>query len=409
MADIADDKHRFGTDAHRAFLKADAQRLFDVFRASRRDGPGYHVLGYDGAPLPDSVQQLHTTTRMVHSYALGHIAGAPGAMEMVDHGMAYLWSHHRDPEHGGYVWAMDGDTIHDDRKLAYGHVFVLLAGASAKMVGHPDADRLIADATEVLMARFWEPDRGLFADEWNRDWTPFSTYRGMNANMHGIEALVTAFEATGERDYLDMAGQILSFFVGRMAPAHNWRLPEHYTDDWQIDHDFVTDNQMFRPEGTTPGHSFEVARLLLHWWDLAGRPDDDTPAQAWALTETALTGGWDAERGGIKYSLDLDGNVLIPTRYWWPVTEGIGVLASLLKLGADPVKEEWYARLWLAADAQFIDHDVGGWFPELDAAGQPARAQFNGKPDIYHALQADLFPLTPRLSRYAEDLAGVLA
>ena len=37
----------------------------------RADG-GFDVLGWDGTPIPGSAQELHTTTRLVHSYALGH-------------------------------------------------------------------------------------------------------------------------------------------------------------------------------------------------------------------------------------------------------------------------------------------------------------------------------------------------
>ena len=68
--------------------------------------------------------------------------------------MEFLWNGHRDATNGGYVWGVGGD----DRKQAYGHAFVLLAASSAKLVGHPDADRLLADVTEVLKTRFWEDE-----------------------------------------------------------------------------------------------------------------------------------------------------------------------------------------------------------------------------------------------------------
>ena len=243
--------------AHRGWLAAEARRHLSFFEASLGDPPGFRTLDHAGNPMPDATQELHTTTRLVHSYALGHLWGHPGADQIVDRGVAYLRSHHRDKAHGGYLWALRGDDIADARKLAYGHVFVLLAAASAKMAGHPDADALLADAAEVLDTRFWEDGPGLFADEWNRDWTPFSTYRGMNANMHGVEALLAAFEAIGDTLFLTRAGRILDFFTDRIANGEGWRLPEHYTAGWEIDRDYAGD-PMFRPAGTTPGHSFEL-------------------------------------------------------------------------------------------------------------------------------------------------------
>ncbi len=401
-------QYRFGAPEHRVRLIKDARDQFDFFNASLRPDPGFFVLGYDGSPLESNVQELHTTTRLTHSFALGKLAGMPQCENLVDKGMAYLWEFHRDREHGGYLWALDGKNIHDDRKLAYGHAFVLLAGASAKLAGHPDADRLIDDVTHRLDSHYWEDDHGLFSDEYNRNWTPFSTYRGMNANMHGVEALLTAYEATGRDAYLQKAKRILDFLVYKIGAAENWRLPEHYTEDWQIDRSY-SGNPMFRPAGTTPGHSFELGRLLLQYWDLTGRPADASIQTAWSLVERALTDAWDNERGGFFYTLNFDGTPAIRDRYWWPVTEAIGVLAAFLKLGDNEDHHMWYSRLWQFADAHYIDHTHGGWFPEIDESGQPTVTQFMGKPDIYHSIQAALFPLSTRLSHIGKDLNGALS
>lgn len=391
---------------HRAWLRHEAGRQFDFFRASLNPAGGFWTLGYDGAPLPDPLQELHTTTRMVHSYALGAKLGVPGAAEIVDHGMRYLWEHHRDRAHGGYVWGVADGEVADGRKLAYGHVFVLLAGASAKEVGHPDADRLIGDVSDVLERHFWEEGPGLFCDEWNRDWTPMSTYRGMNSNMHGTEALLGAFEATGEALFLARAGRILEKFTGQLPPAHGWRIPEHYTADWKVDAAY-SGNPMFRPAGTTPGHSFEFARLLLQWWDLAGRPAGDAPQRARHLVDQALADAWDKKRGGFAYTLDFDGRVALPMRFWWPVTEAIGAVATLLKQEPRAQDDDWYRKMWTFAEDRLIDKERGGWFPELGEDDRPAITLFKGKPDIYHSIQAALFPLAPGLSRHMAGLGAL--
>lgn len=393
------------TPAHRGWLKAEALRQFAFFRASIAPTGGFYVLDQHGVPLQGGVQELHTTTRLIHSYALGKISGVPDCDAIINQGMAYLFSRHRDAEHGGYAWALNDHAVADGRKLAYGHVFVLLAGASAKAAGHPDADRLIADVEAVLDRRFWEEEHGLFCDEWCRDWTPFSTYRGMNANMHGVEALLAAYEATGREKFLAMAGRILDFFMGKIGPGNDWRFPEHYTQSWEIDRDYAG-NPMFRPAGTTPGHSFELARLLLQHWDLTGRPEGDACEVARRVAYLALKDAWDEEKGGFVYTLDFDGRPAIRARYWWPVTEAIGALAAMLKCCPSNDDENWYRRLWCFADEHFIDRERGGWFPELGEDNMPADHQFKGKPDIYHSIQATLFPLTAGVSRAYDELNG---
>jgi mannose/cellobiose epimerase-like protein (N-acyl-D-glucosamine 2-epimerase family) len=254
----------------------------------------------------------------------------------------------------------------------------------------------LADVTEILLTKYWEEKHGRFADEFRADWTAFSTYRGLNANMHAVEAHLAAFEATDDRSYLDRAGRILEFFFDDLAPAHGWRLPEHFTKNWKVDAEYEG-NPMFRPAGSTPGHSFELGRLLLQYWDLTGRHDVDAPAKARCVVNQALKDASHPD-GGYVYTLK-DGKIAVADRYWWPVTEAIGALAALQKLTPNPEDEALYRGCWEFADQHLIDHKRGGWFPELDSTGRPTSRQLLGKPDIYHSIQAGLFPPVPALSR----------
>ena len=392
--------------AHRDWLRRDARRQLDIFRASLRDDGGFDVLDPRGQALTGQPQELHTTARLVHSFALGHLAGAPDCWPIIDAGIAALRERHRDPPHGGYAWSITGRGIADGTKLAYGQVFVLLAAATATEAGHPDAPALLADAAAVIDRHFWDEDAGLLRDEFARDWTVFSTYRGLNANMHGVEAMLAAHEATGDALWLSRAGRVLDFFVNRIAPQHGDRMPEHYHQNWTVDHDY-SGNLMFRPPGSTPGHSFELARLLIQHWDLAGRSDARALTRARALIRQAHRDAWRAD-GGYVYTLDRYGTPAIRDRYWWPVTEAIGAVAALLKLEdapeADTSKDDaLYRRLWRFAQSHFIDAEHGGWYPEIDEAGRPMARQFMGKPDIYHAFQAALFPALPGVSRLAQQ------
>lgn len=225
----------------------------------------------------------------------------------------------------------------------------------------------------------------------------------MNANMHGAEAMLAAFEATDRGIFLDRAGHILDFFVRRIAPAHRQRLPEHYREDWTVNPTYQV-SPMFRPAGSTPGHSFELGRLLLQHWDLSGRLPTDAPERARRLIEQSYSDAWDPVRGGFAYTSGLDGRIAIATRYWWPVTEAIGAYAALRLADPHEGDDDRYRELWSFAERVLIDRRHGGWFPELDVRGRPIDGLFRGKPDIYHSLQAALTPLSRRLSRLQDAL-----
>ena len=309
---------------HRRWLRGQADSLFAFFENESLDpAGGFHALDDAGHAMPEErARPIHATTRMVHCFAIAHLLGRPGAADFVDHGMKAILERHRDAKHGGYFWSFDDDGPREREKLAYGHGFVLLAASSAKIVGHPDADRLIADISEVIEQRFWEASHGASAEEFAENWSPISTYRGQNSNMHLTEALMAAFEATGERSYLDKAESIADLILRRMAGAERWRVPEHFHADWTIDREY-RGSDMFRPYGTTPGHWLEWARLAMQLWALGGRKLAWLPEAAKGLFAESAATGWDA-RGGFYYTIDWSGAPRIRDRIWWPCCEGIG-------------------------------------------------------------------------------------
>ena len=393
---------RFATlTAHRLWLVDNARALFAFFqRPSFNPAGGFFSLDENARPLAPKPghkganRHVHGTARMVHCFAIAHLLGTPGADRIVDHGLAFLWERMRDAKNGGYFWGVDDEKPTDATKQAYGHAFVLLAASSAMCVGHPDAPRLLADVTKVIEERFWDKAAGATTEEYNRDWSPMGTYRGQNSNMHLTEALMAAFEATGDRAYLDKAESIASLIIDRHARNENWRVAEHFTELWEVDRAYRGD-PMFRPSGTTPGHALEWSRLLVQLWELGGRSKGWMIEAATELFRKTVSIGWDRKLGGFTYTLDWSDRPDQTDRYWWPCAEGIGAAAALGSVNSsDPIYEEWYRRIWSFLVAHVIDK-AHGWQPELDSALNPVSRVFEGRPDIYHAVQACLIPLFP--------------
>lgn len=384
--------------SHRRWLAEQANRLFDFFqyRAFNPDG-GFFDLDPAGRPLDaaNPVRPIHTTARMVHCFVIGSLLGRPGSDSVVDHGLKYIWEGHRDPKNGGYFWSMDNNGPRDATKQGYGHAFVLLAAAGGKVLGHPLADRMLADVTEILETRFWEEDHGAIAEEFNADWTGFSDYRGQNSNMHLTEALMAAFEATGERAYLDKAERIADLVIRRHAGENGFRVAEHFDAYWKLDKDYKAVNEMFRPSGTTPGHWLEWARLILQLWALGGNTQGWMPGAARELFRQSVELGWDKEKGGFFYTLDWSDRPLMRDKLWWPACEAVGAASFLLDHAPSSFHEEWYRRVWNVIADHHLDREHGGWHEQLTEDLRPAHTLFAGKADIYHALQACLIPLYP--------------
>ena len=383
---------------HRRWLRKQADGLFDLFDPTAiNPAGGFFDLGPDGgAPVgQNTVRAIHTTARMVHCYAIGSLLGRPGSDRIVDHGMRFLWQRHRDQTHGGYFWSVDDDGAKDATKQGYGHAFVLLAASSAKLVGHPLADGMLADVTELLDKRFWEPQHGAIAEEFDEDWTAKPGYRGQNSNMHLTEALMAAYEATGEQGYLTKAESIADLIINRRARENGFRVAEHFDEAWNVDKGYKAVNEMFRPSGTTPGHWLEWARLILQLWILGEKRHEWMPEAARELFAQAVALGWDARQGGLFYTLDWTDMPTFRFKPWWPIAEAAGAAAFLVEHLPSNFHETWYRRIWNTIAASYVDRKNGGWHEELDENLQPAHTLFAGKADIYHALQACLIPLYP--------------
>lgn len=387
--------------SHRLWLMNEASRLYDFYQpAVINPRGGFFDLDDNGAPLPTGwppvaapTRNLFQTTRMVYCFAIAQLLGRPGSDRIVDHGVNFLLDGHRDQKYGGYHWSTGYEGPIAAAKVAYGHAFVLLAGASAVSVGHPDGQRLLDDISEILFSRFWEDEHGAIHEDFHEDWTPVEDYRGQNSNMHLTEALMLAFEVTGDNEYLKRAERIAALLIRKTTAKNDWRLPEHFHKDWSIDFDY--DRDVFRPYGSTIGHWLEWTRLILQLWSLKGRKDGWMREAAAAMFDKAVSEGWDQARGGFYFTVGWDGQPVDRDRYWWPCTEGIGAAYWLNEIAGDSKYELWYRRIWDWCERRLIDRPAGSWRHQLNDDLRPVTDPWFGKPDLYHSLQAALIPLLP--------------
>src|SRR5207253_17503 len=166
----------------------------------------------------------------------------------------------------------------------------------------------------------------------------------------------------------------------------------------------------FRPYGTTPGHGFEWARLVLHLEAARHRAGLLTPhwlaTDARGLFDSACRYGWAVDGApGIVYTLDWDNRPVVRHRLHWTHAEASAAASALLKRTGEPRYETWYRLFWEFSETWLIDRDNGSWHHELDPQNRPSADIWAGKPDLYHAWQAVLLPRLPLAPSMATALA----
>src|SRR5690349_20492238 len=240
-----------GTPAHERWLEAEGDRLLDFGRASAHPDGGFAWLSEEGTPELDRPVPLWVSCRMTHVYSLGHLMGRPDCGRLADHGVAALRGRFRDAEHGGWYAAVGADGPVSTDKTAYEHAFVVLAGASAAAADRPGGRELLDEALQVLLTRFWDDEAGMVVEQWDEAFTTLDPYRGVNANMHSVEALLSAADVLGDASLRERVQRILTRVVHQLSAAGSWRIPEHFDESWTPlpDYNIYEPAHPFRPSG----------------------------------------------------------------------------------------------------------------------------------------------------------------
>ena len=391
-------KYQIDTEQNKEFLRKNVYSLLQFGRHFASPQGSSYWLGDNGTPWTDRNRETWITCRMAHVYALGTALGFEGSEALVDAALRGIRGELHDTENGGWYPGVTADGRPLADKQCYAHAFVILAASSALLAGRPGAAELLEEALALYDKRFWNDEEGLACDTWNTQFTVLDGYRGINANMHTVEAFLAVADVTGREEYRERAGRIIRHVVD-WAGANKWRITEHFDSSWTPDLMCNRDkpDDQFKPFGATPGHGIEWARLITQWaLSVYGTEAQETAKYIEAarqLFDRAVADGWNADGApGIVYTTDWEGKPVVHDRMHWTLAEGINSAAVLYHVTGDEKYAGMYEEFMLYLDDKVIDHVNGSWYHQLDSSNHLLCTVWPGKSDLYHALQSMLIP-----------------
>ena len=430
-------KYYLDTEENREYLRELGDELLAFGQRFPSPGGSSWYLGDDGTPWKDRPRETWITSRMTHVYSIGTMlaadAGAaktgsaaePGAAKtgsaadagekerfaaLADAGLKGLRGELRDKENGGWYAGLAPDGTPLPTKQCYAHAFVILAACSAYLAGRPGAEELLKDALADFDRYFWDEKESLTRDTWDTEFRNCDDYRGLNANMHTVEAFLAVADTLKDEKYRVRAGKIITRVLG-WAAANGWRIPEHFSKDWQPDLNCNADKKddQFKPYGATPGHGIEWSRLITQWAFSTFRKEGETgiPEKAAPflrgaeqLFRRAIGDAWNADGApGIVYTTDWEGTAVVHDRMHWTLAEAINAAAVLFRVTGDHYYSIMYAEFMAYLDQCVHDPVNGSWFHQMDRENRPIGTVWPGKSDLYHAFQATKIPyLDPAVS-----------
>lgn len=392
------------------FLLKESSRLLRLAKKTKLESGGFGWLDKNGFLDESKNLEAWINFRMTYIFALAVISGDVDSRDYLEHGIRAMKEKFHDDENGGWYSVINNSEVIDSHKKAYELAFALLASSSAVFAGAAGAQELLELSIENLNQYYWEESTGLVVDVWNCEFTEAEEYRGINANMHMVEAFMAVFEATKDHIWLDRALRITEFVLKGAVEKYENLIPEHYLPDLTIqkNYNFDSPDHPFRPFGVVVGHLFEWSRLAIH---LSECLQENRPAwlldYAEKIYQNAKVIGWevDGEKGFI-YTTDFQGNPVTHIRMHWVVAEAIAAAWSFYQETGRSSFLEDYRNWWEYAIDFVIDPQQGFWRHELNSINQIDDKVWKGNPDIYHAYQAVIIALIPKCTGFA---SGILA
>ena len=372
----------------RAFLSQHVDQTLRFYEAQALDPQGgfFHYFRDDGSVYEASHRHLVSATRFVFNWSMAHrFTGRSPYLAWAAHALQHLKTFQR-PD-GLFAWTLRGQHIEDATVMAYGQAFVLLAMSHAHLVGLSSAAD-VALAFDRMGDAFYSAADRAYADEFTPDGVLLD-YRGQNANMHMCEACLAAFEATGERRYLERAQTLIQRFAFELASLGDGLIWEHFGRDWTPDWVYNQDNpgNIFKPWGYQTGHQTEWAKLLMIAYHHTG--EAGYVARAAELQHAAYRHGWDAEHGGLIYGFAPDRTPCDSDKYFWVQAESFASAWRLWRATGDDAFLQQYQTIWAWSWQHLVDHQHGAWFRIVGADGRKLEDTKSpaGKTD-YHTMGA---------------------
>jgi mannose/cellobiose epimerase-like protein (N-acyl-D-glucosamine 2-epimerase family) len=347
-------------------------------RVVRPGEAGYlEYLTPDGRPDPRPRRTSLVTARLVYVFSHAHCLDPAGpGLAAARHGYDFLVRCCADRD-GRIRHAVTADgTAIDDRADLYDLAFVLFACAwHARATGEREPLERAEQVMRFIETRMTAAQGG-FAED-----SLAALPRRQNPHMHLLEACHALAEASGEQRWLDRAARLVDLLSQRLIDPANGTLGEFFTEDW-------------RPAAGAagalrePGHHFEWVWLLHHHARLTGDSRVAAIAERFHAFATAhgiarSAEGWPMVLDGV----DRQGAAVAPTRLLWPQTEAIKAEVARLEFLADIGARRRLDDHLSALFRYWLDADTGLWVNQLDAADRPIPAELPIRV-LYHVVLA---------------------
>ncbi len=349
--------------------------ILPFWRERVRDSTGHFISEMDaqGHVIPTAHQGLTLIARLLWTYSAFYRWSQDARdRSLAEHAYSSLQAEFRDPNHGGYAWALDHSRqVVQPAKKIYGQAFCIYALSEFYLAtNHATAKDAAIQLYRLLEQHAHDPVHGGYFEVCQADWSLAQHERpsdvdkaapkSMNTQLHVLEAYTKLARIWPDTQLQKNLDDLLQVFVRRILNDDKTHMHHSFEANWAV----CSDNYTY-------GHDIEASWLLCEAAEVLDLPkrSKGIALTAKKLARTALDEGLGAD-GGL-YHEGCGGRPTDRSKIWWVQAEAVVGLLNMFTLTNDQQYLRATNQVWQYIHQNMIDRQHGEWHWRIDTANKP--------------------------------------
>lgn len=275
----------------------------------------------------------------------------------------YIDTYFYDHTYGGYIWEISASgTPIVQKKQIYAQAFVLYA--LAEYYDATKDEQVLHQAMQLFNAiesYAFDAIHGGYFEAFSQSWQKLDDVRlsskdlnlpkGMNTNLHILEAYTRLYQVTNDTKVKDALAQQTLLYAQKIVAA-NGHVHIFFNDSWEVQtHEY------------SYGHDIESSWLL---WEAAEIIGDDSILNTirpivLTMVKTFIQEGIDTASSAVIYEYFTLTNSHDLDRHWWVQVEAMEGLANAYQMTKNHNYRTLLFAIWNYVKTNIIDEKNGEW------------------------------------------------
>ena len=339
-----------------------------------KTGQFYGEIDHYGTPEPEAHKGIIMYSRILWTFAAAcRFYQNNDYKPFADKARSFIENHFLDKKNGGVYWETDCDgTVVVNKKQVYAEAFTIYAYAEYFLAfGDKSALDFAMDLFNKLETICYDKKNGGYFEAFSETWDKLDDVRlsdkdlnepkGMNTNLHVLEAYTTLYEATKDARVGKALKDEILLYLNTIVDKNN-HVTIFFSEDWQ-------------PKTTefSYGHDIESTWLI---WEAAELLNDkalldEIRPKILAMVDTFIAEGFDKKTNSTWYEYFPKTDKKDSDRHWWVQIEAVEGLANAYDMTGDKKYRDLALKQWDYISKNLIDRVHGEWFWRIDDDGFP--------------------------------------